>query len=90
MGDIRSLPSFCFEKGQLTIVVSEAQQVGSCFEQELSYMHDGRIRREQFVGRSRDELDRAITDRQADLKGGDNEDSCGLRSNECDGDTGQR
>jgi hypothetical protein len=52
----------------MTVTQSPVKQVGSSFEQELSYLHDGRLRREQFVGRSPDELERMVTERQAELK----------------------
>jgi hypothetical protein len=52
-------------------------QVGSCFEQELSYFHGGKLRREQFVGFSREHLGKVIAERRAELKrehGGEHDD----------------
>jgi len=36
--------------------------------QELSFMQNGRIRREQFTGRSREELTRYVGERITELK----------------------
>jgi hypothetical protein len=47
---------------------SEVVEVGSCFEQELNWTQGKKTRREIFVGRSREELDRMVTERRAELK----------------------
>jgi len=58
-----------FLKGTLKIFVSEVQQEGSCYEQEIEYQHNGRTRKEVFVGRSREELSAAVAQRKSALEG---------------------
>jgi len=53
----------------MTINVSPVTVTTAGFEQELSYyLHSGKLRREQFVGFSREHLGKIIAERLAELK----------------------
>ncbi|MGD0163707.1 MAG: hypothetical protein ABSB39_14670 [Candidatus Sulfotelmatobacter sp.] len=61
----------------MTITQSPVKVTQTGFEQELSYLHGGKLRREQFVGFSREHLGKVIAERRAELKrehGGEHDD----------------
>ena len=52
----------------MTITVSLVKVTPTGFEQELRYLHGGKLRREQFVGWSREHLSKIVAERTAELK----------------------
>jgi hypothetical protein len=62
--------SFCFPKGKARMKITQSlvTVTPTGFEQELSYLHSGKLRREQFVGRSREHLGKIVAERRAELK----------------------
>ena len=55
-------------KAILKISKTAVTQTASGFEQELKYLVGTKVRREIFVGRTRDELDRVVTERNRELE----------------------
>ena len=53
---------------QMKVEVSTVRQISDTFEQELSHEHGGRQRREQFVGRTREELAAMVGERRHELE----------------------
>ena len=52
----------------MTVHISPVKVTATGFEQELSYLHGGKLRREQFVGWSREHLRKIVAERRAELK----------------------
>ena len=56
------------DSSEIQVYISPVKVTETGFEQELRYLHSGKLRREQFVGWSREHLSKIVAERRAELK----------------------